>query len=364
MYLGSPNPVPRRRLTSPRQLPLTSPRQLPLPSSRRLPRALLAAALGLAALVAAGCGGGDGEELVVYSGREEALIKPFLDEFEERDGIDVKARYGETPDTVNTVLEEGDDTRADVVVLQNAAGIEKLRSERLLQPYRGLAKTPARFRARDNAWTGLSGRARVLITRQGGEAPRSVFELTQPRWKGEVAAPKPSNVSFRDWVSAIRLERGDAFARTYLEGLKENGLEVLSDHEQVAKAVGEEEFEVGLVNHYYVELAKREGSKVRSVYTDQESVGFGVVFNVASAGITRSAGNVEGARKLMDYLLEPSVQRRFARLNFEYPLLPGLDAAPGVRPLRDTRLTDVSLQDLGAAADDTDRLLREVDLEG
>lgn len=322
----------------------------------------LIAALALP-LAAASCGGdGDSEELVVYSGRSEPLVKPFLDEFAEREGIEVKTRYADTPDLVGTLIEEGDKTRADVFIAQDAAAMEQLRRRNLLQPYDGLKRTPRRYRAEDGSWTGVSGRARVLIVREGTPHPDSVFDLTDPRWRDRVVAPDPTNASFRDWVSAIRVRRGDGLTRRYLDGLKANGLETLAGHSEVRKAVAKGEFDIGLVNHYYVELEKQEGSNVEAVYTDQEPEGFGVVFNLASAGIVRSASNAGAARKLMDYLLTPEVQERFARENFEYPLLPGLSVAPGVRPLKDVRTTDVTYTQLGAAVPGTDRLLERVDL--
>lgn len=335
-----------------------------------MPRHALIAVALLSTVLVAACGGaeqapgggGDPGELVVYSGREEELIQPFFDEFSEATGIEVQVKYGDTPDLVATVLEEGERTQADVFVGQDAAGLDKLRREKLLAPYDRIAQTPAAYRAADNSWTGLSGRVRVLIAGAGSDPPQSVFDLVDPRFKGELAAPKASNVSFRDWVSAIRLERGDAFARGYLEGLERNEIEVLDGHGEVRKAVGEGEFDIGLVNHYYVELSKREGAKVEAVYTDQREGGFGVPFNVASAGITRSAQNAANARRLIDFLLTPAVQRRFAANNYEYPLLEGVEVAPGVRPLEDLELTGVPLSRLAAAADDTDRLLDQVDL--
>jgi iron(III) transport system substrate-binding protein len=325
-------------------------------------RPALAGAALLAALAPAGCGGSDAD-LVVYSGRSEPLIKPFLEEFADQEGLDVEVRYGETSGLVGTMLEEGDNTPADVFIGQDAASLAQLDDEGLLQPYDGIERTPARYRAENLTWTGLSGRARVLAVRPGDDAPQSVFDLTDPRYEGELVAPVFSNVSIRDWVTAIRLVRGDAFAREYLEGLQANDIELLASNFDAAAAVGRGEFDIGLVNHYYIELVKEEGDELEAVYTDQEPGGFGVLFNVASAGITASSEHEDAARKLIDYLTTPEVQERFAGANYEYPVLPGVEAPPSVKPLDEVVTTEVSLEELGLAAEETDRLLDEVGLE-
>jgi iron(III) transport system substrate-binding protein len=327
-------------------------------------RAVLAVLAGAAVLTAwaiSGCGDGDAD-LVVYSGRSEPLIKPFLEEFADQEGLDVQVRYGETSGLVGTLLEEGDNTPADLFIGQDAASLAELDAEGLLQPYEGIERTPARYRAEDLSWTGLSGRARVLAVRPGEGAPKSVFGLIGGRFDGELVAPITSNVSFRDWVTAIRLVRGDQVARQYLEGLEQNDIELVPSNFEAAAAVGRGEFDIGLVNHYYIELVEQEGDELEAVYTDQEPGGFGVLFNVAGAGITASAEHEENAQKLVDYLLTEEVQERFAGANFEYPLLPGLEAAPGVKPLDQVRTTDVSLEELGAGAEETDRLIDEVGL--
>lgn len=330
--------------------------------ARRGAAALAAVALlGTVAAVAAGCGGSDAD-LVVYSGRSEPLIDPFLQEFAEEEGLDIQVRYGETAGLVGTVLEEGENTPADVFIGQDAAALAELDAKGLLQPYEGIEATPREYRAENLTWTGLSGRARVLAVRPGEDAPDSIFDLTQPAYEGELVGPITTNVSFRDWVTAIRIVRGDAFTRRYLEGLAENGLETLASNFDAAAAVARGEFNVGLVNHYYVELVKEEGDELEATYTDQEPGGFGVVFNVASAGITATAENEGNAQRLMDYLLTESVQERFAGANYEYPVLPGLEAAPGVRPLDEIVTTDISLEELGPEAEATDEMLDEVGL--
>ena len=327
---------------------------------------MLRMALILALVAAlAGCGEAD---LVVYSGRAEPLVKPILDEFEESSGLSVDVQYGDTTELAATLLEEGESPRADVFIGQDAGALARLAERGRLARYDSPAarRVPARFRSADGTWTGLSGRARVLIvnTEEVPEAqwPRSVFELTKPEWRGRVAAPNATNASWLGFVSTMRIKEGNERTRRWLEGMRANDLAILGSHSDVRRAVGTGEFALGLVNHYYVELQQREGSPVEAIYTDQERGGFGTVINAASGGLVRGAQHPENARRLLDHLLTPEVQREFAGRNFEYPLLEGVPAPEGVRPLAQVRDTGVSLGRLGPALDGTLRLLGEVGL--
>lgn len=333
----------------------------------RLRIALLAAAL-LAPAALSACGGSDAE-LVVYSGRNEALFKPILDDFAEETGLQISVRFADTTDLAGTLLEEGENPRADVFIGQDAGALARLDENGRLARYAGtvLERVPDQFHSGNSTWTGLSARVRVLIVNTDelpeSEHPKSVFELTDPRWKGKVAAPNAANASWIGFISEMRLKHGEAETRRWLEDMKANELAILGSHTDVRNAVGSGEFLVGLVNHYYVELEKREGSPVAAVITDQEDGGFGAVVNAASGGIVKGGPNPANARKLMDYLLSPKAQEKFAGLNFEYPVVEGVPAAEGLTPLSDIRGTGVDLDALGPEVDKTLDLLREVGLE-
>jgi iron(III) transport system substrate-binding protein len=330
---------------------------------RRLSALVLVA---VAALSGAACGSSDAD-LVVYSGRNEALFKPILDDFAKESGLKVRVRFADTTDLAGTLIEEGENTRADVFIGQDAGALGRLDERGLLARYDGapLQKVPAKFRSPDDTWTGLSARVRVLIvnTDELPEAqwPKSIFDLTDPKWKGRIAAPNATNASWIGFVSELRVLNGDDATRKFLQGLKANGLAVLGSHTDVRNAVGSGEFQLGLVNHYYVELEKREKSPVTAIYTDQGAGDVGAVVNAASGGILKHAQHPENAKRLMDFLLGTHAQKEFAGLNYEYPVVPGVPA-PGLKPLDEIKATDVKLSDLGPKLDSTLELLREVGL--
>ena len=319
----------------------------------------------LTVLALAGCGGSGGTDLVVYSGRNEALIKPILDRFIEESKLDVAVRFADTTDLAGTLIEEGDHPRADVFIGQDAGALGRLDEHGLLTRYSGWSKVPERFRSADQTWVGLSARVRVLIVNTSelprSEWPDSVFDLTDPKWKGKLAAPNATNASWIGFLSEMRLKFGDAKTREWLEGLKANDLAVLGSHTDVRNAVGSGEFPLGLVNHYYVELEKREGSPVTQIYTDQGEGEWGAVVNAASAGIVKGSDHPENARKLMDFLIRKDVQEQFAALNYEYPVMPGVPAED-LRPLDQIKGTGIPLRDLGPKLESTLDLLDEVGL--
>ncbi len=338
------------------------------PSRRQIVPLLLACVLVALALGASACGGSDKNEVVVYSGREENLIKPILDDFQRDTGIDVRTKYGETEGLTATILEEGDNSRADVFIAQDAGAVSRLAGENRLEPYLSpnVRRIPLRFRARDGSWTGVSGRSRVLIVNTEelpvSQAPTSIFELTDPKWKGKLVGPDITNASFLGWVTAMRIKRGDDFTRRYLEGLKQNKYETLKSNDDAAVAVGRGEFPIGLVNHYYVAIHSKEGAPVAAVYTDQQPGGYGTIINAASAAIVRGADHQKQARRLIDYLLQSDVQRKFASGEMEYPLLPGIPPTKGVRRIEDVRPTDVQLEQLGPKVESTLALIKDVGL--
>ena len=308
-------------------------------------------------------------DLIIYSGRREPLFEPVVEAFEEETGIDVSVKYGATTELGNALIEEKGNPRADIFVGTDAASAEALRGQEVFAPFDdpALQQIDAAFRAEDGSWVGVSGRARVIMYNTELIAPEdlpdSVFDLDDPEWSGKVAIPSTTNSSFTAWVSSLRTLVGDDATKALLEGLKENDVTVLREHTDVRNAVGAGEFAIGLVNHYYYQLEKDEGSPVGVIYPDQQAGEVGVLVNAAAASIVEGAPHAENAAAFMRFLLSAEAQAIFAETNYEYPLVAGVTETRADVKRGEFIESDVSLAALGAMNESTLDFIDEIGLE-
>jgi len=341
---------------------------------RRAPgSALLAGAIALL-LTAAACGGGGGDSssdaksLTVYSGRPEVQIKPVIDEFTKETGIKVKVRYGATPELAAQLSEEGANSPADVFFAQDAGALGAVDDRGLFAPVPGetVVEVEARYRADDGGWIGVTGRARVIVANSAkvadAEVPTSVFDLTQPRWKGKVGIA-PTNGSFESFVTAMRVQVGEDRTRTFLDDLKANDVRTYNDNALILKAVNDGEIELGLVNHYYWYQLASEIGEDKMVAQNHFTINGdpGALINVAGVGILKAADHPVAAARFVSFLLGPTAQTFFAEKNFEFPLAAGVKPLPSLPNLAEVQSPDIDLSDL-YKLDETLTMLREAGL--
>ena len=292
------------------------------------------------------------DALVVYSGRSEELVGPVFEQFEERSGIDVQVRYGDTAELAATILEEGENSPADLFFAQDPGALGALDDEgRLTKLPRGiLDRVPAKFRADDGDWVGTSGRARVVAYNteelSEDELPDSIFGFTDPEWEGKIGWA-PTNGSFQAFVTALRVLEGEDRAREWLEGIEANQPFEYSDNLTALEGVASGEVQVAFVNHYYLlQVMEEQGEDVpvRNYYLEGGDPGALVL--VAGAGILDAAQNPEAARSFLEYALSEEAQQYFADETFEYPLIEGVEINKELVPLSEIQSPDVDLSNL------------------
>jgi iron(III) transport system substrate-binding protein len=292
------------------------------------------------------------ETLTIYSGRNERLVGPLYKAFTEKTGIQVKVRYGETPQLAATLQEEGAKTPADVFFSQDAGALGALGRAGQLQPLPKelLDKVDARFRSTDGTWVGLSGRARVVAYNTNkvkpDALPKSILGFTDASWKGRIGWA-PTNASFQAFVTALRLLKGDAAAKQWLEGIKANGPRTYKNNAAIIEALARGEIDVGFVNHYYLYAAKKDKGDAIPVANHFVAAGDpGALVNVAGIGVLKNSKKAEAARKLVAFLLDAEAQRHFSKETFEYPLIQGVEAAPALPALGQVGSPDLDLSKL------------------
>jgi iron(III) transport system substrate-binding protein len=305
------------------------------------------------------------KKLTVYSGRNERLIKPLLQAFEQETGIELEVRYADSSQLAATLIEESDRTKADVFFSQDAGALGALAKRGLLAPLPSatLNKVNKAYRASAGNWVGVSGRARVFAydPRQISNPPESIDEIVDPKWKGKIGFV-PTNASWHSFVTALREVRGEDGARKWLAAFKSNSPRVYSGNAAALQGVEKGDVAISLVNHYYLyELATGDLSKVKTRNAFAKPGDPGALVNVAGAAILKDAGNDSAAQDFVAFLLSKDAQIYFATQTYEYPLISTVSPAKDLPPLQSFQSPITDLSDLDTIEASL-KLLREVGL--
>lgn len=306
--------------------------------------------------------------LTVYSGRSQTLVHPLLLAFGEQTGYDIRVKYAGTASTAATLLEEGDNTPADVVFMQEPGSLGTLADSGLLAPILQamLDKVDPRFRSPAGLWVGTSGRARTIIYNTeaiypANDLPPSILDFTGPEWRGRVGWA-PRNGSFQAFITALRLTIGEDAARDWLIGMRDNDTVDYPNNVTTVSAVAAGEVDVGFVNHYYLERFLEEhgeGFGARNHYIGNGDPGALVL--VAGVGILAASENKDIAEEFVDFLLGEQAQTYFAQEIKEYPVSAGVEPVGDLPPMESLDPPNVDLGNL-SDLEGTLKLLRETEV--
>jgi iron(III) transport system substrate-binding protein len=338
----------------------------------------------LAGLIATGCGSEDdssssenssttaesSEPLVLYSGREEELVGPLYEQFEEETGIELEVRYADSPTLAAQLQEEGDATPADVFYAQDAGAIGAVADQLAPLSDELLDKLPAAYRDADGRWAGVTGRLRTMVFNtdelEESALPTSVMDVTAPAWKGALGIA-PTNASFQAFVTALRVTAGEQEARAWLDALKANDVRTYEKNGQIVEAVASGEITAGLVNHYYLyeALASTPDAPIANhAFADGD---IGNLVNVSAVGVLDASQRSEDAERLVEFLLTEGQDFIVESEAREYPLVLSADIEGNERyaelpALDDAVGPEFDLSTLGDELDATVKMIQEAGL--
>lgn len=318
--------------------------------------------LALAASLALGlsaCGGSsDQSALTIYSGQHEELAKQLTDAFTAKTGIKVNLRSGDDADLASQIKEEGDRTKADVLLTEDPTPAASLDQAGLLAPvdkatFKGVDE---RLVPKSGDWVPYAARSRVIVYNpkliSQKQLPHSVLDLSQPRWKGKFAyAPSGAFVATTSYlISTI----GEKATLEWLKGIKANGINEQKNG-KVRDTVEAGQHPFGLTNHYYWWiLAGQRGGPAkmtsRLYYFPQPDAG-GLLL-ASAAAIPKAAAHKRDAQRFLAWLVSPDGGQKIIAANpaAQYPVAEGVNSKVGLEPLSDLHAPSTNASEFANSA--------------
>lgn len=277
------------------------------------------------------------DQLLVYSARNEQLIKPMFDRYTAETGLSIRFVTDDAGPLIQRLNAEGANSPADILMTVDAGELWHAADLGLLQPLESptlTANIPASLRDPGNRWFGLSVRARTLVystERVKPEELSTYAALAEPQWKGRLCLRTSKKVYNQSLVAMLIVENGEARAEEIVKGWVANlATDVFSNDVLLMQAIIAGQCDVGLVNTYYFGRLLRDDPEapLKLFWADQDMAGVHV--NVSGAGVTTHAPHRDAAQKFLEWLSQPEAQALFAGLNLEYPANPEVKADPAV----------------------------------
>ena len=332
-------------------------------------RKRLLSILGALALIASltACSSSEEESasLVIYSGRTQEYIASVFAEFTSETGIKLDVRYGDSAALAAQILEEGENSPADLYISQDAGALGAVSGAGLMSALDSslLDRVGEYFRAPAGDWVALTGRARILAYAPDRvtDLPASVDNLLKPEWKGRLGIA-PTNASFQAFITAMIQLRGESATEKWLRGIVANSPRYFEKNSLIVEAIDSGDIDAGLVNHYYIyEVAEELGREINVENHYFAPGDVGNLINASGVGILKTSKKSDLGVRLIEYLLSMDVQKKFVEEVHEYSVVDPSLKPDGLISLSDVKAPPVKLAEL-ADLKRTQRLLIKVGL--
>ena len=272
---------------------------------------------------------------MVYSARNEQLIKPIFDRYTAETGVAVRFVTDDAGPLIERLAAEDANSPADILLTVDAGELWNAAERGLLRPIESptlAANIPEALRDPGNRWFGLSLRARTIVYSTERVKPEDLSDyaaLADRRWRGKVCLRTSKKVYNQSLVAMLIAEHGEQKTEEVVRGWVANlATQPFSNDTLLMEAIAAGQCDVGIVNTYYFGrlLRDKPDLPLKLFWADQASNGVHV--NVSGAGVATHAPHADAARKFLEWLSQPEAQSLFAGLNLEYPANPTVASDP------------------------------------
>jgi iron(III) transport system substrate-binding protein len=279
--------------------------------------------LAIVALSFAGCKdqGTGQQEVVIYTSLDKVFSQPILEAFERETGIKVLPVYDseatKTTGLVNRLIAEKSNPKADVFWNSETGRTIVLKQKGVLAKYvsPSAADIPSQFKDPDGCWTGFAARCRILIYNRmllkDQDLPKSILELTDPKWNGKVSLAYPLFGTTATHCAALFAHMGEKKAKAYFEALKANNVMITDGNASSRDRVGDGTVPIGFTDTDDAYVAINREWPVDIIWPDKDGIGTLLIPNTVA--LIKGGPNPQAGKKLIDFLLSAKVEEMLAR---------------------------------------------------
>ena len=286
---------------------------------------------------------GHGKEVNIFNARHYKADADLYSKFTDATGIKVNLINGKSGALEKRIIEEGEDSSADLYITADAGRCGAFQAKGMTQS--GLVSStikssvPKSFRT--THWVGVAKRARIVYYSpervSGAELSGLTYEsLADPKWKGRIAIRASSNIYNKSLVASLVENNGKKAAAAWAKGVVANMARDPKGNDRAQiMAVAAGEADIAVANTYYLALMlsgnkgaeqQEAAKKVKAFFPNQNDRG--THMNVSCAALVKGAPNKANAVKLVEFLLTPESQEHFTNNTFEFPMIDGVSPSP------------------------------------
>lgn len=274
-------------------------------------------------------------ELTIYSARHYDADFEIMKKFEEKTGIKVNHTQAKASELIKRLSLEGSNSPADIFMTGDISNLTKVKNLGLLSPVSSKYLEefiPAHLKDKDKEWFAFAKRARIIAYNKNANIDISKMknyeDLAKPEFKGEIAMRSATAPYSKTLLASIIANDGNKNAKTWAKGVLDNlatNPPKGGDRDQ-ARLVFAGEAKFAVMNSYYIGLLKNSknpkdvevGNSLGIIFPNQDNRGAHI--NISGIAMTKSSKNQDAAKKFMEFMLSPEIQKILTDSNYEFPI--------------------------------------------
>jgi len=296
------------------------------------------------------------QQLNIYSARNEALIKPLLDQFAAQHDVTINLVTGKADALLARAKSEGRFSPVDIIITTDVGRLSRAKSQGLTQPITAVLPDFVTLQDPQQHWVALTTRNRPIMINPKKIAPGEITryeDLLKPEYKGRVCVRSSTNIYNQSMVAAMLIQQGEAVTLAWAKGLVDNFARRPKggDRDQI-KAVVAGVCDIALANTYYLAAMRNAdaesvaiANQVKVVWPNQSDRG--VHLNISGIAVAKYAQNTDIANQLITFMLGQQAQDWYAKTNHEYPVDPKIEWSSTLQAMGTFTSENVELNQVG-----------------